>query len=448
MQFDITNYTDETLINGTQTVCYRAYRDIPYVEKPKSPDLQVLHIFIPQAYIQGEPIGNYTSKTAPIFYPNGIGGYMESKPCSPAVREDGTWNTEAQALIHGYVVISAGARGKNTFDGDKYIGKAPACIVDQKAAIRFIRSISAHICGDVGKIISNGTSAGGAISALLGMTGDAADYLPYLEELGAAETSDRIFASSCYCPITNLEHGDMAYEWQFGHLSKQCYDDWSGGKPVPKTTELNVRQLMLSEKLAKQFVPYLETIGITEQSLLAMIQERIIDEAKKAALQGITISPECGINDDFTAMDFKQYCTYITRMKPPCCFDNPDWNTWENELFGTENVSGRHFTDFSFSEDATNREMASQEIVKLMNPMQFLGNVGCVKHWRIRHGAADRDTSFAVSAILTAKLCEQGCNVDYALPWGVPHSGDYDIQELFAWIDATCSEVTENEDIH
>lgn len=24
-----------------------------------------------------------------------------------------------------------------------------------------------------------------------------------------------------------------------------------------------------------------------------------------------------------------------------------------------------------------------------------------------------------------------GKNVDYALPWGVPHSGDYDLVELF-----------------
>lgn len=26
-------------------------------------------------------------------------------------------------------------------------------------------------------------------------------------------------------------------------------------------------------------------------------------------------------------------------------------------------------------------------------------------------------------------------NVDFALPWGLPHSGDYDLEELFAWID-------------
>ena len=27
-----------------------------------------------------------------------------------------------------------------------------------------------------------------------------------------------------------------------------------------------------------------------------------------------------------------------------------------------------------------------------------------------------------------------GVNVDYDLPWGIPHSGDYDLDELFAWM--------------
>ena len=32
-------------------------------------------------------------------------------------------------------------------------------------------------------------------------------------------------------------------------------------------------------------------------------------------------------------------------------------------------------------------------------------------------------------------LMNAGYDVDFFLPWGLPHSGDYDIDELFAWID-------------
>ena len=35
---------------------------------------------------------------------------------------------------------------------------------------------------------------------------------------------------------------------------------------------------------------------------------------------------------------------------------------------------------------------------------------------------------------------EQGKEVDYHLPWGLPHSGDYDLDELFEWIDGICKD--------
>ncbi len=32
-------------------------------------------------------------------------------------------------------------------------------------------------------------------------------------------------------------------------------------------------------------------------------------------------------------------------------------------------------------------------------------------------------------------FANQGKKVDFDLPWGIPHSGDYDLDDLFAWID-------------
>ena len=60
------------------------------------------------------------------------------------------------------------------------------------------------------------------------------------------------------------------------------------------------------------------------------------------------------------------------------------------------------------------------------------------RFFRIRHGECDRDTSLVISAMLTAKLREAGCEVDYHSPWNTPHAGDYDLDELFAWIDGIC----------
>lgn len=71
-----------------------------------------------------------------------------------------------------------------------------------------------------------------------------------------------------------------------------------------------------------------------------------------------------------------------------------------------------------------------------MNPLNYIGKPGVnlPQNWRIRVGTNDRDTSPAVSAVLASKLQNNGQTVDYALPWDVGHGGDYDLDELFAWM--------------
>lgn len=57
----------------------------------------------------------------------------------------------------------------------------------------------------------------------------------------------------------------------------------------------------------------------------------------------------------------------------------------------------------------------------------LIGRADTAKYWRIRHGSFDRDTSLAIPVILATMLENNGCDVDFHLPWGLPHSGDYDI---------------------
>jgi len=71
-----------------------------------------------------------------------------------------------------------------------------------------------------------------------------------------------------------------------------------------------------------------------------------------------------------------------------------------------------------------------------MNPMNYIGTAGTTTspNWRIRHGTKDSDTAIAIPTILATKLANKGFKVDFATPWDVPHSGDYDLDELFAWV--------------
>ena len=220
LRFDPGKFTVKSLALNGKTISFRAYENIVYVKNPVDPRFQSMNIYVPAEYSEGKPIGAYTADTAPIFLPNTVGGYMPGPAGSPGQGFDGGPNAALVALSQGYVVAEPGVRGRTNVDeAGRYTGKAPACIVDLKAAVRYLRLNEKAMPGNAQKIISNGTSAGGALSVLLGATGNNADYEPYLKALGAAEAPDDIFAVSAYCPISNLDYADMAYEWLFNGIN-------------------------------------------------------------------------------------------------------------------------------------------------------------------------------------------------------------------------------------
>jgi hypothetical protein len=114
--------------------------------------------------------------------------------------------------------------------------------------------------------------------------------------------------------------------------------------------------------------------------------------------------------------------------------------TPENQLFGNATTDKQHFTDFGAAHTTVSGKRVDVLPVKMMNPMNYIGQAGTktAMYWRIRHGAKDKDTSLAIAVMLGTYLTNKGYQVDLAFPWDVPHSGDYDLDELMKWIDGIC----------
>lgn len=458
--FDDNRYEVKTIEIDGKKLVYRAFENISYVTRPKDSDMQRLSIYVPETYYEGKNTGKYSLKTAPIFMPNTVGGYMPGPQEGPGKNFMGETNATFYALLHGYVVVSAGARGRmmKNEKGD-FIGTAPAGLCDLKAAVRYLRFNKERVPGNTDRIITNGTSAGGAMSSLLGSTGNHPDYDSYMEEMGAADAQDHVFASSCYCPITNLDHADMAYEWEFcGQDEYHCVkiEEVQNGeaKRTPVKGTLTEEQKAMSEALKKMFPSYLNSLGLTDENgnLLTLdengngsFKDYVLSYVKKSAEQEAAEGTDLSGLDwivieegKVKKIDFDRYISFRTRMKITPAFDAVHPETAENELFGSEKTQFRHFTDFSFEHDKDHAEMAEPMQIKMMNPMEYIGDSRAKKaeHFRIRHGSVDRDTSLAISAMLTARLRNNGIDVDLAYPWGKPHCGDYDMGDLFAWIDS------------
>jgi len=473
LTFDINNYESMTGTVDNKEIKYRAFEYIPYVSNPIDIDQQYINIYIPEEYFNNGTVNGYNTQTAPIFMPNNVGGYMPSQPMAPKV-ENNKPNSALYALSRGYVVASPATRGRTNKASDgNFIGKAPAVIVDLQAATAYLHANDATMPGNAKRIITNGTSAGGAVSLLQGATGNTSDYQPYLQALGAATASTDVYASSAYAPITNLDAADMAYEWSYNGITSfnkvtmgqgELPQANVGGAPAPmqrsvQRVNLTNDDVAYSDLLKSHFPDYVNNLQLRDRTGVILkldkkgngtfkqyVKSFIIDAANKAKSNGADLSrysflildKNTGLVKD---IDWDAYNSFTSRSKVPGAFDSRSNDSGENSLFGTSTSDTNHFTITAALHDTTTNNdvyVENAKIVTMMNPMNYLGSPSATnaKYYRIRYGTADSNTSVAIPLIVGTRAQNLGYSVDMATPFGVDHAGDYDLQDLFNWMDS------------
>ncbi|MFE2219374.1 subtype B tannase [Streptomyces canus] len=492
--FDPDAYTELTTTvtdtEGTEhAVTYHFWKAITYVSKPVDATYQSLNVSVP-VEIDGTAVD---ASNAPILLANSVGGYMPSSvadatgvggasmgggagggapsgaPTSSASASPtasasasapgangntnatgGAMNTnQLLALAAGYVVVEPGARGRGLKNSDgEYYGSAPAVIVDLKAAVRYVRSNKGRIPGNVDRIVSAGTSAGGAVSTLLGASGDSPIYDKHLKEIGAADTSDAIFAVGAWCPITDLEHADGAYEWNWGTNAL------STGKQVDQT---------VSKDLGSQFAEYqakLRLRGLKGSGFGTLTARNYDEYLLKQYLEPSATTYLAALSDSdretylakntFITWDGQKatftwdgFLTHVgARKKTVPAFDAFDLSAGENNEFGSATTANRHFTAYGAKNDTTGLagkrvESDIPELLNLMNPMYHLVekvNGKRSRHWWIRLGTNDTDTSHVISANLAARAENLGDEVDHLYYWDQGHGANTDPGDFITWI--------------
>ena len=472
LAFDVKNYESRSSTIDNKEIKYRAFEYIPYVANPIDIDQQYMNIYVPEEYFNNGTVNGYNTQTAPIFMPNAVGGYMPSQAMAPKV-ENGKPNSVLYALSRGYVVASPATRGRTNKASDgNFIGKAPAVIVDLQAATAYLHANNAAIPGNANRIITNGTSAGGAVSLLQGATGNSSDFQPYLQALGAATAPTNVYAVSAYAPITNLDAADMAYEWSYSGITsfnkvsmgqgELPQANVGGTAAPPKRTmqrvNLNADDLAYSNLLKERFPDYVNNLQLHDSmgrilkldkngngTFKSYVKTFIIDAANKAQAQGTDLSRHTYlVRDNKTGaikdINWDVYNQFVSRSKAPGAFDSRANDSGENSLFGTSTTDNNHFTITAALHDTTSNQdvyVENAKVVTMMNPMNYLGSPAATnaQFYRIRYGTADSNTSIAIPLIVGTRAQNLGYQVDMSTPFNVDHSGDYDLEELFNWMD-------------
>ena len=446
LAFDVKNYESMSTTVDNKEIKYRAFEYIPYVANPIDIDQQYMNIYVPEEYFNNGTVNGYNTQTAPIFMPNAVGGYMPSQAMTPKV-ENGKPNSVVYALSRGYVVASPATRGRTNKASDgNFIGKAPAVIVDLQAATAYLHANDSTMPGNANRIITNGTSAGGAVSLLQGAAGNSSDFQPYLQALGAATAATNVYAVSAYAPITNLDAADMAYEWSYNGITSSnkvsmSPDDVAYSNLLNEHFPDYVNNLQLHDSVGR--VLKLDKNG--NGTFKNYVKEFIVAAANKAQAKGSDLSKHTYlVRDNKTGtikdINWEAYNRFVSRSKAPGAFDSRSNDSGENNLFGTSTIDNNHFTITAALHDTTSNPEAyvqNAKVVTMMNPMNYLGSPAATnaQFYRIRYGTADSNTSVAIPLIVGTRAQNLGYKVDMATPFNVDHSGDYDLDELFNWMD-------------
>ena len=175
----------------------------------------------------------YSASSAPVIFNTGAAGYSEQTNSLA----DTTYASE------GYINVTCGNRGKQSTvtddDGNTtYTGDAPSCLVDQKAAARFVKYniLLGNLPGNVDYFVSTGGSGGGAHATMFAATSNNSDFYDYQIEVGAVgvydlgdgtysttvtidgddyEISDGAWGCIAYSAITSLAEADMALAFEY-----------------------------------------------------------------------------------------------------------------------------------------------------------------------------------------------------------------------------------------
>lgn len=471
LAFPKDDYTLETetitTAAGPTTVTCRFYERIVYVQHPVSAEFESLDVAEP-VEIDGRAVDSADAPIvldveSPYWLSNMVAGGLHGggwAPGSGGPQSDGlapgrpgtaggpTGSVETEsnpelALAAGYVVVTPGLRGRdNVSSTGTFFGKAPAAIVDLKAVVKYLHHNRGIVPGNPNRIVATGTSGGGALSALLGASIGSSLYAPYLDQIGAAPGSDSIYASAAYSPVTDLDHADMSYEWEFGSLP---YD----GRGVDQT---------VSRELREAFGPYEASLHlrgrgfgeITVEDLAEYILREYLEPAARIYLELLPAAERSsylarnpwitwsGGRASFTWASFIAHVGYRDQGAP--AFDGFDLEHDENGLFGDETTDARHFTLYSLrhatGDPNAQLEPGVQAAVDMMNPMYFLEGRRArrARYWFLRTGAVETETSLATIANLGALLEDRGGVVNRAVYWDAGHNADEDPQTFITWV--------------
>ncbi|MGI6222634.1 MAG: hypothetical protein ACOYJG_03405 [Prevotella sp.] len=451
-----------------------------YCSSPADESYEQMGIYVPSAYLTKNSDGSYsintsgtcngyTATTAPIVVPVNTPGYSAQSAPSGASSSVSTF-TDA-----GFIYLWPGCRGRDA--------GAPLGCVDLKSAIRYYRYLASQstVPGDTTCVFTFGHSGGGAQSSIMGTSGNSTLFDDYFNLIGAnTEHTDNVLGAMCWCPITNLDFGDQAYEWNMG-LTR---------------SSLSTANSSISQGLAAQFATYINAIGFKhptsgETLTLEETSDGYYQSGSYYEYIMEVINDAISRYNSYNSASISSYSTtsssalssfassYKSASKGLGAFDDYDEKSQaENTLMGISGTAGHfdenlatlvnsyassYYSYFTSDLASTNVDAAGKTVkerLMMYTPLYYLvdndtyysgggtGSSDIAPYWRIRTGIEQGDAPLCTEADLALALYNNSAveSVDFETIWGKGHteaedSGDAD-DNFISWVEECMTSYT------
>lgn len=443
-------------LSWTSASGYYYVTGIQYCSNPADASYEKMGIFIPAAYLTKNSDGSfsinpsgtcngYTASTAPVVIPVNTPGY--SAQSAPTGKSSKVESYTDEGLIY----LWPGCRGKDA--------SAPSGVTDIKAAIRYYRRLvkEGSTPGDTTCMFVFGHSGGGAQCAILGSSGNSPLYDKYLEELGAETAhADDLLGAMCWCPVTNLDQANGAYEWNMGRTRSGLY----------------AADQDISKALSGVFADYINAIGLRHPKSGEVLKLEATDDGYFQAGSYYSYMMEV-INDavsrynknnggnvsSYSTSDPDALYTFANSNKKASkglgafdAYDGESRTSAANLLFDPEGVWS-HYDKYlaeivatyapqyksAFDADLAQVDRLGNDLqtrLAMYTPMYYLvnnsryyawggtGSSDVAPYWRIRSGIKQGDTSLCTETNLALALSDYDGvrDVDFGTIWNQGHT--------------------------
>ncbi|MBR4374644.1 MAG: hypothetical protein IKP49_09815, partial [Treponema sp.] len=168
---------------------------IEYCAVPKDKTYEKIAIFVPGKYFDARKNSAdfYTAKAKEEF--SKVAYVMNTGKNHSALKSSSIYEQKSKTFTSaGFIYVHAGSRADT--------------LLDFKSAIRFVRYNADLLPGTTDDFFVFGTGGGGITAAKIALSGDEKIYDAELEELGAAQTSDRVKGVGAWFSIKNADFSE------------------------------------------------------------------------------------------------------------------------------------------------------------------------------------------------------------------------------------------------